>query len=186
MGKYWRFIGQDAVTVNLEKIWNFHSVLFGGGGGITSTGLTLAVGGQTWQKYLLIGGLTLTGPTGSGIGLTGTLWTSGGARVPVLSIPSTPVVLNFGTMAAHQRWIWLFWRPTIHLLNFLGLFYTFYWVEMNLFGCSWMYLLLTIVELLILNKIIKVWRPTKNNPWPTGWETLLYPNPMGPIKVSSY
>ena len=45
---------------------------------------------------------------------------------------------------------------------------------MNLFGVFLLNLLLIIVELLILNKKRKVWRPTKKSPWPTGWETLLY------------
>ena len=45
---------------------------------------------------------------------------------------------------------------------FGGFFYTFNLVEMNLIGCFSMYLLLIIVELLILIKITKVRRPTKN------------------------
>ena len=53
---------------------------------------------------------------------------------------SWQVVLNVGTTAAHQRWIWTFWCPTLHFFFFLGLFYTFNWVKMNLFGCYLMYL----------------------------------------------
>ena len=89
------------------------------------------------------------------------------------AVYSTPVVLNLRTTAAHQRWIWKFWRPTIHILKFFGIFNTFNWAKMDLFGCFSMYLLLIIVELLILSKIRKVLWPTKKSLRPTGWETLI-------------
>ena len=43
-------------------------------------------------------------------------------------------------------------------MNFFCLFYTFYWCTMNFFVASW-----CICSLLILNKIRKIWQPTRKS-----------------------
>ena len=59
------------------------------------------------------------------------------SEMPPSWVPTRAVVLNVRTTAAaaHQRWKWKFWRPTIHPLKFFWSFYTFIGVKMNLFGC---------------------------------------------------